>query len=24
MWLAPLAIGVMAMLAWHFFAQVNP
>ena len=23
-WLAPLAVGVMAMLCWHFFGQLNP
>jgi hypothetical protein len=22
-WLAPLAVGVAAMLVWHFFAQAN-
>lgn len=22
-WLAPLAIGIAAMLIWHFFAQAN-
>ena len=23
-WLAPVVIGVTAMLAWHFFGQTNP
>lgn len=22
-WLAPLAVGIIAMLVWHFFAQAN-
>lgn len=23
-WLAPVAVGIIAMLIWHWFAQLNP